>query len=106
MKSTLLTIQNKTKGIGLKLTNTNYNISSITETDLHYIFTIGTTTNKILFIIKLHRNISKYAKEMYGYDTIKYDIECEQTNITSTIYIDEINSTKAMVNLFKYIINL
>ncbi len=105
MKSNLLTIKNKNKAIGLKLTDSNYNISSITETDLHYIFTIGTNKNKILFIVKLHRNISEYAKEMYGNDVIKYDIECEQKNISSTIYIDEINSIKSITKLFNYILN-
>jgi hypothetical protein len=105
VKSKLLTIQNKNKAIGLKLSNNNYTISSITETDLHYIFTIGTNINNIKFIIKLDRNISQYAKEMYGNDTIKYDIECEQTDISSNIYLNEINSIKSIIKLFDYIIN-
>ena len=106
MKSTLLTIQNKNKAIGLALNNSKYNISSITETDLHYIFTIGTLSNKILFLIKLNRNISEYAKEIYGKNEIKYDIECEQTKICSSIYLDEIESIDKMLNLFQHIINL
>jgi hypothetical protein len=105
MKSTPLTIQNKNKAIGLSLNNSKYNISSITETDLHYIFTIGTISNKILFLIKLNRNISKHAKEVYGESEIKYDIKCEQTNICSSIYVSEIESMDKMLNLFEYVIN-